>query len=60
MVDRVAIVSDGLCGLGRGMTLGLAAAGVRVLAVGHLLEDVAARPAGLMLRPMDTATFPAG
>ncbi len=39
---RVAIVTGGLRGLGRGMTLGLAAAGVRVLAVGHLPEDVAA------------------
>ena len=42
MTDRVAIVTGGLRGLGRGMTLGLAASGVRVLAVGHLPEDVAA------------------
>ncbi len=42
MTDRVAIVTGGLRGLGRGMTLGLAATGVRVLAVGHLPEDVAA------------------
>ena len=42
MADRVAIVTGGLRGLGRGMTLGLAASGVRVLAVGHLPEDVAA------------------
>jgi NAD(P)-dependent dehydrogenase (short-subunit alcohol dehydrogenase family) len=40
--DRVAIVTGGLRGLGRGMTEGLAASGVRVLAVGHLPEDVAA------------------
>jgi 3-oxoacyl-[acyl-carrier protein] reductase len=39
---KVAIVTGGLRGLGRGMTLGLAASGVRVLAVGHLAEDVAA------------------
>jgi NAD(P)-dependent dehydrogenase (short-subunit alcohol dehydrogenase family) len=42
MADRVAIVTGGLRGLGRGMTLGLAGSGVRVLAVGHLPEDVAA------------------
>ncbi len=42
MTDRVAIVTGGLRGLGRGMTLGLAASGVRVLAVGHLAEDAAA------------------
>jgi NAD(P)-dependent dehydrogenase (short-subunit alcohol dehydrogenase family) len=41
MPDRVAIVTGGLRGLGRGMTLGLAATGVQVLAVGHLPEDVA-------------------
>ena len=43
MTDRVAIVTGGLRGLGRGMTLGLAATGIKVLAVGHLPEDVAAR-----------------
>jgi 3-oxoacyl-[acyl-carrier protein] reductase len=42
MTNRVAIVTGGLRGLGRGMTLGLAASGVHVLAVGHLPEDVAA------------------
>ncbi|MDR3529045.1 MAG: SDR family NAD(P)-dependent oxidoreductase [Rhodopila sp.] len=42
MPDRVAIVTGGLRGLGRGMTLGLAANGVRVLAVGHIPEDAAA------------------
>ncbi|HBK04233.1 MAG TPA: short-chain dehydrogenase [Acetobacteraceae bacterium] len=42
MTDRVAIVTGGLRGLGRGMTLGLAATGVKVVAVGHLAEDVAA------------------
>ena len=40
--SRVAIITGGLRGLGRGMTLGLAASGVRVLAVGHLPEDAAA------------------
>jgi NAD(P)-dependent dehydrogenase (short-subunit alcohol dehydrogenase family) len=40
MTDRVAIVTGGLRGLGRSMTLGLARTGVRVLAVGHIDSDV--------------------
>jgi 3-oxoacyl-[acyl-carrier protein] reductase len=52
MADRVAIVTGGLRGLGRGMTLGLAASGVRVLAVGHLPEDVAAMEGTPNVRPM--------
>jgi NAD(P)-dependent dehydrogenase (short-subunit alcohol dehydrogenase family) len=52
MPDRVAIVTGGLRGLGRGMTLGLAASGVRVLAVGHLPEDVAAMQGTPNVRPM--------
>jgi NAD(P)-dependent dehydrogenase (short-subunit alcohol dehydrogenase family) len=52
MTDRVAIVTGGLRGLGRGMTLGLAATGVRVLAVGHLPEDVAAMEGTENVRPM--------
>jgi 2-deoxy-D-gluconate 3-dehydrogenase len=52
MTDRVAIVTGGLRGLGRGMTLGLAASGVRVLAVGHLPEDVAAMQGKPNVRPM--------
>jgi 3-oxoacyl-[acyl-carrier protein] reductase len=48
----VAIVTGGLRGLGRGMTLGLAAAGVKVLAVGHLSEDVAAMEGVPNVRPM--------
>jgi 3-oxoacyl-[acyl-carrier protein] reductase len=39
---RAAIVTGGLRGLGRGMTLGLSSSGVRVLAVGHIADDVAA------------------
>lgn len=42
MTDRVAIVTGGLRGLGRGMTLGLARTGVKVLAVGHIDSDVPA------------------
>ena len=38
---RTAVVTGGLRGLGRAMALGLAEAGHRVLAVGHLAEDVA-------------------
>jgi NAD(P)-dependent dehydrogenase (short-subunit alcohol dehydrogenase family) len=52
MTDRVAIVTGGLRGLGRGMALGLAASGVRVLAVGHLPEDVAAMQGTPNIRPM--------
>jgi len=37
---RIAVVTGGLRGLGRAMALGLARAGHRVLAVGHLPEDV--------------------
>jgi NAD(P)-dependent dehydrogenase (short-subunit alcohol dehydrogenase family) len=39
--DRVAIVTGGLRGLGRAMALGLLREGHRVVAVGHLAEDVA-------------------
>jgi NAD(P)-dependent dehydrogenase (short-subunit alcohol dehydrogenase family) len=42
MEQRVAIVTGGLRGLGRAMALGLAGGGHRVLAVGHIEEDVAA------------------
>ncbi|MBV9861035.1 MAG: SDR family oxidoreductase [Alphaproteobacteria bacterium] len=41
MESRVAIVTGGLRGLGRAMALGLAREGHRVLAVGHIAEDVA-------------------
>lgn len=52
MTERVAIVTGGLRGLGRGMTLGLAATGIKVLAVGHLSEDVAAMEGNPNVRPM--------
>jgi NAD(P)-dependent dehydrogenase (short-subunit alcohol dehydrogenase family) len=52
MPDRVAIVTGGLRGLGRGMTLGLAAAGIKVLAVGHLPEDAAAMDNTPNVHPM--------
>ena len=41
MEQRVAIVTGGLRGLGRAMALGLAQAGHRVVAVGHIDSDVA-------------------
>ncbi len=41
MRDRAFIVTGGLRGLGRAMTLGLAEQGYRVLAVGHIESDVA-------------------
>jgi len=40
MENHVAIVTGGLHGLGRAMTLGLARTGTRVLAVGHIETDV--------------------
>ena len=40
MEERVAIVTGGLRGLGRAMALGLVREGHRVLAVGHIAEDV--------------------
>jgi NAD(P)-dependent dehydrogenase (short-subunit alcohol dehydrogenase family) len=49
---KVAIVTGGLRGLGRAMAFGLSGAGYRVVAVGHIAEDVAemwdaARDAGI-------------
>jgi 3-oxoacyl-[acyl-carrier protein] reductase len=41
MEPRVAIVTGGLRGLGRAMALGLAQSGHRVVAVGHIDDDVA-------------------
>ena len=40
MEQRVAIVTGGLRGLGRAMALGLAQAGHRVVAVGHIEADI--------------------
>lgn len=40
MDDRVAIVTGGLRGLGRAMSLGLAGVGCRVAAVGHIPADI--------------------
>jgi NAD(P)-dependent dehydrogenase (short-subunit alcohol dehydrogenase family) len=51
MEDRVGIVTGGLRGLGRAMVLGLARAGHRVVAVGHIETDV---------REMDAAAGAAG
>src|SRR5436305_178372 len=40
MTQKVAIVTGGLRGLGRAMALGLAGAGCRVAAVGHIAGDI--------------------
>jgi NAD(P)-dependent dehydrogenase (short-subunit alcohol dehydrogenase family) len=40
MEERVAVVTGGLRGLGRAMALGLAGAGCRVVAVGHIESDI--------------------
>lgn len=53
MADRVALVTGGLRGLGKAMSLGLARAGYPVVAVGHIESDVAemeAEAAALQLR----------
>ena len=39
MTDTIAIVTGGLRGLGRAMTLGLLGLGHRVTAVGHIADD---------------------
>ena len=44
MAGRIAIVTGGLRGLGRSMAMGLAGAGVQVVAVGHLAEDAEGPP----------------
>lgn len=41
MADRIALVTGGLRGLGKAMSLGLARAGFPVMAVGHIESDVA-------------------
>jgi 3-oxoacyl-[acyl-carrier protein] reductase len=41
MPETIAIVTGGLRGLGRAMTLGLLKQGHRVAAVGHIREDIA-------------------
>ncbi len=41
MADRIALVTGGLRGLGKAMSLGLARAGYPVMAVGHIESDVA-------------------
>jgi NAD(P)-dependent dehydrogenase (short-subunit alcohol dehydrogenase family) len=58
MPERVAIVTGGLRGLGRAMALGLAQAGSRVLAIGHIAEDVPALAAALKERKLEERVHP--
>lgn len=52
MSGRVAIVTGGLRGLGRAMTLGLAGSGESVVAIGHIAGDVAGLEAELAGTPL--------
>jgi NAD(P)-dependent dehydrogenase (short-subunit alcohol dehydrogenase family) len=65
MTARAAIVTGGYRGPDRAMTLGLAGQGIKVLAVGHLRDDVVAmadidnaRSTGFILHPQDPSAFP--
>lgn len=58
MSDRVALITGGTSGLGRAMALGYAAAGGRVLAVGHLAEDRDRLAAEIAGTPLHNRLYP--
>ena len=58
MEQRVAIVTGGLRGLGRAMALGLAGAGHRVAAVGHIATDTAEMEAAAGALGLGRLVFP--
>src|SRR5712691_6866238 len=58
MDERVAIVTGGLRGLGRAMALGLASVGHRVVAVGHIADDVPEIEAEAQSRQLGQRIFP--
>jgi 3-oxoacyl-[acyl-carrier protein] reductase len=58
MEQRVAIVTGGLRGLGRAMALGLAGAGHRVAAVGHIATDTAEMEAAAGALGVGRLVFP--
>jgi NAD(P)-dependent dehydrogenase (short-subunit alcohol dehydrogenase family) len=58
MTARVAIVTGGLRGLGRAMALGLAGVGHRVVAVGHIAEDIERLAAEIAGTPLGKQVIP--
>ena len=56
--ERVAIVTGGLRGLGRAMALGLAQAGHRVAAIGHIESDIPELNAAAAERQLRDRVFP--
>jgi NAD(P)-dependent dehydrogenase (short-subunit alcohol dehydrogenase family) len=57
-MTRIALVTGGLRGLGRAMALGLARAGHRVVAVGHIAEDAGRIAAEIAGTPLQDRVMP--